>query len=171
MFFAKECFLDVPYARQTPQEPRVYKSTSFHLNYTLCFVHNVDKPFTPCIFLKKKIISNWADPIYQNKVSSGVLFNALTQVAQGAQSGSSDVGNNVTSPINITTIMIKGKVTIPKRSRWPVGNATAIRSMPWCHPDLAFPIVFSPCQSKNFSSERNSKGFCFVTSIGFCCNE
>ena len=52
----KECFLDVPYARQTPQEPRVYNSTSFHLNYTLCFVHNVDKPFTPCIFLKKKII-------------------------------------------------------------------------------------------------------------------
>ena len=63
MFFAKECFLDVPYARQTPQEPRVYKSTSFHLNYTLCFVHNVDKPFTPCIFFKKKIISNWADQI------------------------------------------------------------------------------------------------------------
>ena len=55
--------MDVPYARQTPQEPRVYKSTSFHLNYTLCFVHNVDKPFTPCIFLKKKIISNWADQI------------------------------------------------------------------------------------------------------------
>ncbi|EDL20531.1 mCG1030798, partial [Mus musculus] len=46
LFFAKECFLDVPYARQTPQEPRVYKSTSFHLNYTLCF-----------------IISNWADQI------------------------------------------------------------------------------------------------------------
>jgi hypothetical protein len=49
-------------------------------------------------------------------VSSGVLFNALTQVAQGAQSGSSDVENNVTSPINITTIMIKGNPTIPKRS-------------------------------------------------------
>ena len=77
-------------------------------------MNNVDKPFTPCIFLKKKIISNWADPIYQNKVSSGVLFNALTQVGQGAQSGSSDVGNN--SPINITTIMIKGNVIIPKRS-------------------------------------------------------
>ena len=28
LFFAKECFLDVPYARQIPQEPRVYKSTS-----------------------------------------------------------------------------------------------------------------------------------------------
>ena len=55
--------MDVPYARQTPQEPRVYKSTSFHLNYTLCFVHNVDKPFTPCIFFKKKIILNWADQI------------------------------------------------------------------------------------------------------------
>ena len=96
-----------------------------------------------------------------------MLFNALTQVAQGAQSGSGDVGNNVTSPINITTIMIKGNVTIPKRSRWPVGNATAIRSMPWCHPDLAFPIVFSPCQSNIFSSKRNNKGFCFVTSIGF----
>ena len=134
-------------------------------------MHNVDKPFTPCIFLKKKIISNWADSISQNKVSSGVLFNALTHVAQGAQSGSSDVENNVTSPINITTIMIKGNVTIPKRSRWPVDNATAIRSMPWCHPDLAFPIVFSPCQSKIFSSKRNNKGFCFVTSIGFCCNE
>jgi hypothetical protein len=26
LFFAKEYFLDVPYARQTPQEPRVYKS-------------------------------------------------------------------------------------------------------------------------------------------------
>jgi hypothetical protein len=83
LFFATECYLDVPCARQTPQEPRVYNSTSFHLNYTLCFVHNVDKPFTPCIFLKKKIISNWADPISQNKVSSGVLFDALTQVAQG----------------------------------------------------------------------------------------
>ena len=116
LFFAKECFLDVPYAWQTPQEPRVYKSTSFHLNYTLCFVHNVDKPFTPCIFLKKKIISNWADPIIQNKVSSGVLFNALTQIAQGAQPRSGDIGNNVTSPINITTIMIKGNVIIPKRS-------------------------------------------------------
>ena len=113
--FATECFLDVPCARQT-QEPRVYNSTSFHLNYTLCFVHNVDKPFTPCIFLKKKIISNWADPIIQNKVSSGVLFNALKQIAQGAQSGSGDIGNNVASPINITTIMMKGNVTIPKRS-------------------------------------------------------
>ena len=89
---------------------------SFHLNYTLYFVHNVDKPFTPCIFLKKKIISNWADPIIQNKVSSGVLFNALMQIAQGAQLGSGDVGNNVTSPINITTIMKKGNVIIPKRS-------------------------------------------------------
>ena len=79
-----------------------------------------------------------------------MLFNALTQVVQGAQSDSGDFGNNVTSPINITTIMIKGNVTMPKRSRWPVGHATAIHSMPWCHPDLAFPIVFSPCQSKNF---------------------
>ena len=96
-----------------------------------------------------------------------MLFNALMQVVLGAQSGSSDVGNNVTSPINITTIMIKGNATIPKRSRWPVDNTTAIRSMPWCHPDLAFPIVFIPCQSKHFSSERNSKGFCFVTSIAF----
>jgi hypothetical protein len=26
-------------------------------------VHNVDEPFTPCIFFKKKIISNWADQI------------------------------------------------------------------------------------------------------------
>jgi hypothetical protein len=76
----------------------------------------VDKPFTPCIFLKKKIISNWADTISQNKVSSGVLFNALMQVVQEAQSGSGDVGNNVTSPINITTIMIKGNVPITKRS-------------------------------------------------------
>jgi hypothetical protein len=117
LFFATECFLDEPCARQTPQEPRVYNSVSFHLNYTPCFVHNVDKPFTPCMFLKKKIISNWADPINQSKVSSGVLINALMQVVQGAQSGSSDVGNNVTSPINITTIMIKGNVTIPKRSR------------------------------------------------------
>jgi hypothetical protein len=49
-------------------------------------------------------------------VSFGVLFNDLMQVAQGAQSGSSDVENNVTSPINITTIMIKGNATIPKRS-------------------------------------------------------
>jgi hypothetical protein len=62
--------------------------------------------FDNWIFLKKKIISNWTDFISQNKVSSRVLFNALTQVAQGAQSGSSDVGNNVTSPINITTIMM-----------------------------------------------------------------
>ena len=116
LFFATECFLDAPCARQTPQEPWVYNSMSFHLNYTLCFVHNVDKPFTPCIFLKKKIISNWADPISQNKVNSGVLLNVLTQVVQGAQSGSSDVGNNVASPINITTIMIKGNVTVPKRS-------------------------------------------------------
>jgi hypothetical protein len=76
----------------------------------------VDKPFTPCIFLKKKIISNWVDPLSQNKVSSGVLFNALTQVAQRVQSDSGDVENNITSTINITTIMIKGKVTIPKRS-------------------------------------------------------
>ena len=165
--FATECYLDAPCARQTPQEPRVYKSTSFHLNYTLCFVHNVDKPFTPCIFLKKKIISNWADPISQNKVSSGVLFNALTQVAQGAQSGSGDVENNITSPINITTIMIKGKVTIPKRSRWPVGNATAIRSMPWCHPDLAFPIVFSPCQSKIFPRKEIAKGFVLSPPLDF----
>ena len=56
--FLKECFLDVPYARQTLQEPRVYKSTSFHLNYTLCFVHNVNKPFTPCNFsFKEKRLS------------------------------------------------------------------------------------------------------------------
>ena len=67
LFFATQCFLDVPCARQIPQEARVYNCTSFHLNYTLCFVNNVDKPFTPCIFLKKKIISIWADPIYQNK--------------------------------------------------------------------------------------------------------
>ena len=59
-----------------------------------------------------------------------MLFNALTQIAQGAQQRSGDIGNNVTSPINITTIMIKGNVTIPKRSQWPVGNATAIRSVP-----------------------------------------
>jgi hypothetical protein len=114
LFFATERFLDVPCAQQTPQEPWVYNSTSFHLNYTFCFLHNVDKPFTPCIFLKKKIISNWADPISQNKVSSGVLFNALTQVVQVVQSGSGDVGNNVTSPINITTIMIKEMRLLPK---------------------------------------------------------
>ena len=54
LFTATECFLDVPCAQQTPQDPRVYDSMSFHLNYTLCFVHNVDKPFTPCIFFKEK---------------------------------------------------------------------------------------------------------------------
>ena len=105
--------------------------------------------FDNWIFLKKKIISNWTDFISQNKVSSGVLFNSLTQVAQGAQSGSSDVENNVTLPINISTIMIKGNATIPKRSRWPVDNATAIHSMPWCHPDLAFPWHFT-LSIKNF---------------------
>ena len=50
LFFATQCFLDAPCARQIPQEPQVYNSTSFHWNYTLCFVNNVDKPFTPCIF-------------------------------------------------------------------------------------------------------------------------
>jgi hypothetical protein len=83
-----------------------------------------------------------------------VLFNALMQVVQRAQSGSSDVKNNVTSPINITTIMIKRNVTIPKRSQWPVSNATIKRSMPWCHPNLTFPIVFSPCQSKFFPQKK-----------------
>jgi hypothetical protein len=34
--------------------------------------------FDNWIFLKKKIISNWTGFISQNKVSSGVLFNALT---------------------------------------------------------------------------------------------
>ena len=86
-----------------------------------------------------------------------MLFNALTQVGQGVQSGSSDVGNN--SPINVTTIMIKGNVTIAKRSRWPVGNATAICSMRWCHMDLAFPIVFSSCQSKIIPQKEIAKGF------------
>jgi hypothetical protein len=119
------------------------------------------------MFLKKKIISNWANPISQNKVSSGVLLNALTQVVQGAKSGSSEVGNNVTSPINITTIMIKGNVTIPKRSRWSVGNTTAIRSMPWCHLDLAFPIVFSPCQSKFFPQKEIAKGFVLSPPLDF----
>jgi hypothetical protein len=164
-------FLDVPCAQQTPQEPRVYNSMSFHLNYTLCFVHNVDKPFTPCIFLQKKIISNWADPISQNKVSSGVLFNALMQISQGAQSGSGDVGNNVTSPINITTILIKGNVTISKISRWPVGNASAICSMPWCHLDLAFPIDFSPCQSNVFPRKEIAKGFVLSPPLIFFYNE
>jgi hypothetical protein len=98
-----------------------------------------------------------------------VLFNALKQVVQGAQSGSGDVGNNVTSPINITTIMIKGNVSMITMA--PVGNATAIHSVPWCHPDLGFPIVFFTLSIKNFSSGRNSKGFCFVTSFGFCSNE
>ena len=131
------------------------------------FVHNVDKPSIPCIILKKKIISNWVGPIYQNKVSSGVLFYALMQVVQGAQSGSSDVGNNVTSPINITTIMVKGNVTIPKTSRWPVGNATAIHSVPWCHPDLAFPIDFSPCQSNVFPRKEIAKGFVLSLPLDF----
>ena len=54
-----------------------------------------------------------------------MLFNALTQIAQGAQPRSGDVENYVTSSINIATIMIKGNVTIPKRSQWPIGNATA----------------------------------------------
>jgi hypothetical protein len=74
-----------------------------------------------------------------------VLFNALTQVAQGAQSDSSDVENNVTSPINITTIMIKGNVTIPKRSRWPVDNATAI-----CSIALHALVSSGPCISYSF---------------------
>jgi hypothetical protein len=30
--------------------------------------------------------------------------------------------------------------------------------MPWCHPDLAFPIVFSPCQSKKFPLKEIAKG-------------
>jgi hypothetical protein len=144
----------------------VYNSTSFHLNYTLCFVHNVDKPFTPCIFLKKKIISNLTDLISQNKVSSKVLFNTLTQVVQGAQSGSGNVKNNITSPINITTIMINGKVTIPKNSRWPVGNATAIHSMPWCHPNHAFPIVFA-LSIKNFPRKEIAKGFVLSPPLDF----
>ena len=100
-----------------------------------------------------------------------MLFNGLTQVVQGEQLGSSDVGNNVTSPINITTIMIKGNVTIPKRSRWPVGNATIKRSMPWCHPNLTFPIVFSPCQSKFFPQKEIAKGFVLSPPLIFFYNE
>jgi hypothetical protein len=96
-----------------------------------------------------------------------VLFNALTQVAQGTQSGSSDVKNNVTSPINITTIIIKKNMTIPKRSWWPLDNATAICSMPWCHPDLTFPIVFSPCQSNIFPRKKIAKGFILSPPLDF----
>jgi hypothetical protein len=73
----------------------------------------------------------------------------------------------LTSPINFTTIMIKGNVTIPRRLQRPVGNATAICSMPWCHPDLAFPIVFSPCQSKIFPLKEIAKGFVLSPPLGF----
>jgi hypothetical protein len=31
--------------------------------------------------------------------------------------------------------------------------------MPWCHPDLAFPIVFSPCQSNVLPQKELAKGF------------
>jgi hypothetical protein len=78
-----------------------------------------------------------------------------------------DVGNNVTSLINITTIMIKGNDTIPKRSRWPVDNTSAIHSMPWCHPDLAFPIVFSPCQSNIFHQKEIAKDFVLSPPLDF----
>jgi len=39
--------------------------------------------------------------------------------------------------------------------------------MPWCHPDLAFPIVFSPCRSKNFPCKEIAKGFVLSPPLDF----
>jgi hypothetical protein len=39
--------------------------------------------------------------------------------------------------------------------------------MPWCHPDLTFPIVFSPCQSNIFPRKKIAKGFILSPPLDF----
>jgi hypothetical protein len=39
--------------------------------------------------------------------------------------------------------------------------------MPWCHPDLAFPIVFSPCQAKVFPRKELAKGFVLSSPLDY----
>jgi hypothetical protein len=92
------------------------------------------------MLLKKKIISNWEDPISQNKVSSGVLFNALTQIAQGVQSGSSDVENNFTYKQH--HYYEKGKCDYSQKITIACWQCYCYMQCTPYHPDLEFPIVF-----------------------------
>ena len=39
--------------------------------------------------------------------------------------------------------------------------------MPWCHQDLAFPIVFSPCQSNVFPRKELAKGFVLSSPLDY----
>jgi hypothetical protein len=39
--------------------------------------------------------------------------------------------------------------------------------MPWCHPDLSFPIAFSPCQSKKFPWKEIAKSFVLSPPLDF----
>lgn len=158
LFTSTQCFMEVPCAMPMGQEPVLYNATAFPLNFTLCFTTKT-KAHTPCIVLKNTTLTNWVDPVSFSKVGTRVLVETLKQVSAGKIESSRNIPNNDRALLNITTMLLRSNVTAPWTSQWPNRNTTYKKVLPWCPPDLSFPPVFTPCQSKESPDMEIASGF------------
>lgn len=113
---------------------------------------------TPCIFLKRGILTHWSNPLKEGQLSEGTLLCALTQISHGDTSGSGNVTHG--GSINITTLIMLSNVTFPIPAS-NTANFTKRRYFPHCAPDQEFPPPFTPCQSPLHAGKKLISGFEF----------
>lgn len=91
--------MDAPCLPSPEPKSEKFNATRVDLNGTMCF--SLDKK-PPCIWLRRKNLTNWIDPLVHSKIGINILNEALSQVASGTSQGSGP-GSNA-SAINVTTL-------------------------------------------------------------------
>jgi len=78
------------------------------------------------------------------------ILAALSQITQGASSGSGDMSVNNSADLNITTLIFIHNCSFPSHPGQGIHtlhNSTCRRVLPTCPPYQEFPPDFTPCQS------------------------
>lgn len=94
-----------------------------------------------------------------------MLNEALSQVSSGASSGSGD-GSGGSNAMNITKLLMLMEGLWPSNSWFGLGNPTACQVLPYCAPNLGYPLPWMPCQSPDHKDRQIVPGFEFSPPLG-----
>lgn len=97
-----------------------------------------------------------------SKLGTAVLIKALTSISSGSSEGSGNTYVTEQADMNVTTLVVVSTVAVPQSSSMGKYNASKARITPFCAPDVRFPPIFTPCQSKNTPENKIMAGFTLV---------
>ncbi|XP_063144267.1 CD99 molecule like 4 isoform X1 [Rattus norvegicus] len=166
-FFSTSCLRDVPCIVPNGELPQRYTATNLSLLHTLCCT--LINSSQACVWLRRTTLANWLDPMSSSAMGASAILAALSQVTQGASSGSGDTSANNSAELNITTLIMMHNCSFPSRpgqGNHTLDNSTCRRVLPTCPPYQKFPPDFTPCQSPFHRAKQFLPGFEFSPPLG-----